>query len=118
MMTCPWCGSADVDCPMVDIGIGEQQVAPATCGCGASQFYCHDAETKARATEEEWKRGWWAPPPATPQEVGHTLHSCADEGCNICPGGLAFCEVCRRGESEFWDDAGKIIPCDGKVVQS
>lgn len=28
---CPKCGSTNVDVPTVDIGVGEQQCAPATC---------------------------------------------------------------------------------------
>ena len=37
-MACPFCGSENVDIPMVDIGVGEQQCGPATCvDCLAGQ---------------------------------------------------------------------------------
>jgi hypothetical protein len=37
-MKCPFCGSTNVDVPMVDIGVGEQQCGPAAClDCYASQ---------------------------------------------------------------------------------
>lgn len=115
-MECPWCGSKDVDCPTVDIGVGEQQIAPMSCACGAAEFMCHDADTKTRATEEEWKRGWWAPPPPRKlEDFGHKLHACGANDCNICVGGLAYCVRCKRGESEFWDDAGKNVRCDATV---
>ena len=31
-MNCPFCGSENVDVPMVDIGVGEIQCGPALCG--------------------------------------------------------------------------------------
>lgn len=37
-MTCPFCGSADLEIPTVDIGVGDQQCGPAWCySCLASQ---------------------------------------------------------------------------------
>lgn len=36
-MNCPFCGSDDIDIPTVDIGVGEQQCAPA--GCLKCQAY-------------------------------------------------------------------------------
>lgn len=39
-MDCPFCKSTNVDVPMVDIGVGEQQCGPASClDCGAAQDY-------------------------------------------------------------------------------
>lgn len=49
--------------------------------------------------------------------AGHLLHKCDDESCKICPGGLAYCEKCKRGESEFWDDAGAVITCERVLTQ-
>jgi hypothetical protein len=45
------------------------------------------------------------------EAAGHRLHKCNDERCNICTGGLAYCVVCKRGESEFWDDSGNVVQC-------
>jgi len=47
------------------------------------------------------------------EDLGHVLHACGDSDCRICPGGLAFCTLCKRGECEFWNDAGEMIACDG-----
>lgn len=61
-MICPFCGSKSIDVPTVDIGVGEQQCAPASCNdCGASQFSHHGPGEEA--TEEERKAGWWRGPP-------------------------------------------------------
>jgi transcription elongation factor Elf1 len=60
-MTCPFCGSDDLDIPMVDIGVGYQQVAAATCACGALQMNPYDDESNERADDEEKRVGWWRP---------------------------------------------------------
>lgn len=39
-MKCPECGSTQVEVPTVDIGVGEQQCAPASClDCGWVEKY-------------------------------------------------------------------------------
>lgn len=49
-MTCPFCGSKNVDVPTVDIGVGEQQCGPAVCiDCDAAQ----DSDGKWR-TSQYW----------------------------------------------------------------
>lgn len=58
-MICPYCGSKNIDIESVDIGIGFQQVAPASCECGARQF--DHNEDRTTASDEEKARGWWAP---------------------------------------------------------
>lgn len=60
MITCPWCGSSDLEAEFVDIGVGAQQVTPYhCCACGADEMNPYD--DNARATDEERKRGWWSP---------------------------------------------------------
>ena len=34
----------------------------------------------------------------------HVFHSCTDEGCNVCDGGLAWCTVCGAAESELLEE--------------
>jgi hypothetical protein len=54
-MKCPYCQSENVDYPTVNIGVGEQQCAPAGCmDCGAVQLYPDESPK----TEEEKKTGW------------------------------------------------------------
>jgi hypothetical protein len=33
--------------------------------------------------------------------TAHSYHSCNDEECKVCPGGLALCDVCNGGEGEL-----------------
>jgi hypothetical protein len=33
--------------------------------------------------------------------VDHRFHKCNETDCSICRGGLAYCDVCKRGESEL-----------------
>ena len=48
-MICPFCKSDNVDVPMVDIGVGEQQCGPACCmDCLA----CQDSDGDWQQTEE------------------------------------------------------------------
>lgn len=61
-MECPWCESEDIDVPTVDVDVGEQQVASATCGqCGASQM-SFLAEMHTHVLPEEKRRGWFMGP--------------------------------------------------------
>lgn len=60
---CPWCKSLDVHAEFVDIGVGQQQVTPYSCGeCLAHQFSGQVA--KWEVTDEEWRYQWHCPPGA------------------------------------------------------
>lgn len=60
MICCGWCRSQHVDAEYVDIGVGAQQVAAATCGeCGARQIHFDERDA---ASIEERRRGWWMGP--------------------------------------------------------
>lgn len=60
-MKCPYCGSENVTCDTVDIGVGYQQCGPYGCDvCHAVEISsAAEAET---ATEEERKIGWFRGP--------------------------------------------------------
>jgi hypothetical protein len=58
-MKCGWCGSENLTCEFVDIGVGQQQVTPYECiSCGATEMGPNDFE----ADEEDKRRGWFAGP--------------------------------------------------------
>jgi hypothetical protein len=58
--TCPYCGSTNINCEFVDIGVGEIQCTPYGCeNCFAVQINPYDES--ARPDEEEKRIGWWKP---------------------------------------------------------
>lgn len=45
-------------------------------------------------------------------DSGHAWHTCDDERCNVCLGGLAMCTMCGGAE-------GSLLPvCPGKVLSA
>lgn len=56
---CPWCGSPNVDTPMVDIGVGEIQCGPASCmDCQSYQINPSDQDQFDQVSPEEQKLYW------------------------------------------------------------
>lgn len=57
-MTCPYCGSADVECETVDTGVGEAQCSPYGClDCQAVQLQTHDDAVTDEERRTLWRRG-------------------------------------------------------------
>ncbi len=63
-MKCGWCGSENLSCEYVDIGIGRQQVTPYECiSCGAVEMSPdHFTNPDAEVDPEDRRRGWYAGP--------------------------------------------------------
>jgi hypothetical protein len=57
---CPYCGSKNVQCDEVDIGVGMQQCGPYGCDeCHAVEISPQLSESeRAALTEEERRTGW------------------------------------------------------------
>lgn len=64
--TCPYCGATDCEAEFVHNGLGYEQVAPYACLCGALQIGPYD---RREVSPEEYRVGWYAPPPPlTPEQ--------------------------------------------------
>ncbi len=60
-MKCPWCGSTDVTCDTVDVGVGEMQSGPYGCeNCHAVQLdmWPGSGVSALEATVDELRVGW------------------------------------------------------------
>jgi hypothetical protein len=63
-MKCGWCGSDNLSCEYVDIGVGRQQVTPYECiSCGAVEMSPdHFSNPDHEIDDEDRRRGWYAGP--------------------------------------------------------
>lgn len=63
-MKCGWCGSENLTCEFVDIGVGQQQVTPYECiSCGATEMSPdHFGNPDHEIDAEDKRRGWYAGP--------------------------------------------------------
>jgi hypothetical protein len=62
-MRCGWCGSENLSCEYVDIGVGRQQVTPYECiSCGAVEVSPDHFTNPDEIDDEDRRRGWYAGP--------------------------------------------------------